>query len=413
MVVQLRLSRLQADHWRRYTEVRRKMNGIQYRVFQPQNLGELRIYGLAKNMLKLFSKYRDQDQLERIKYERDYLGKRLLADAVEAIAEIIALLSIAYQIVHRVQPIGQFILVQQLVSRALGGMHTLANEYNSIDEDLATMVDYEYFMKLPRADVDAVKLLDDVRTIQVENVSFTYPGADRAVLCNISMTVPAGQHIAIVGENGAGKSTLIKLLLGLYTPTEGSIRINDIKLQDIQKDVWHAKLGVLQQEFLRYEFLSIKENVTNGDISRPYSDERYSAALLDAEADEFIRALPSKDKTLLGRWYEDTDGTKGVELSGGQWQRIALARNFYRNAPIIILDEPTSAIDALAESRIFKHLFSSSEKTVIAISHRLSTVRKADVIYMMDHGRIVEQGTYRELVERRGKFYRMFESQIT
>lgn len=412
VVIQFRLSRLQAEHWRSTTEARRKKNGIQYNVFQPQNLAELRVYGVARKMLELFAKYRADDQLERIGFERAYIGKRLLADMVEAAAEIIALVSIAMQIVQRAQPIGQFILVQQLVSRALSGMHQLASEYNSIDEDLAAMVDYEFFMRLPRDDDAGKRAVRVAREIRVENVSFRYPQTDRDVLQNISFDITAGRRIAIVGENGAGKSTLVRLLLGLYTPTDGRITIDGVDLREVDKDSWHAQLGVLQQEFISYFFLSIRENITNGDVRRPFSQERYEQALEFAQAREFIDALPSGDRTLSSPWFSEGKDVKGTQLSGGQWQRVALARNFYRDAPIVILDEPTSAIDALAETRIFKHLFAAKDKTIIAVSHRLSTVRKADEIIMIEQGKIVERGTYDELIARGGRFYRMFESQI-
>ena len=412
VVIQFRLSRLQAEHWRSSTEARRKKNGIQYNVFQAQNLAELRVYGVARRMLELFAEYRADDQLERIGFERKYIGKRLMADMVEAAAEIIALVSIAVQIVQRAQPIGQFILVQQLVSRALSGMHQLASEYNSIDEDLAAMVDYEFFMRLPRVDAASKRTVRAPREIRVENVSFRYPQTDRDVLQDVSFDITAGRRIAIVGENGAGKSTLVRLLLGLYNPTEGKITIDGVDLQEINKDSWHRQLGVLQQDFISYYFLSIRENITNGDVGRPFSQERYDQALDLAQAREFVDALPSKDRTLSSPWFGEGEEVKGTQLSGGQWQRVALARNFYRDAPIVILDEPTSAIDALAESRIFKHLFASRDKTIVAVSHRLSTVRKADEIIMMEQGKVVERGTYDELIACDGRFYRMFESQI-
>jgi ATP-binding cassette subfamily B protein/ATP-binding cassette subfamily C protein len=149
-----------------------------------------------------------------------------------------------------------------------------------------------------------------------------------------------------------------------------------------------------------------------GKVSAPVSRDHFEAALDRAEARTFLEKLPKGVDSFVNQWMEHNDGTSGVDLSGGQWQRLALARNFYRNSPIVILDEPTSAIDALAESRIFKHLFAEKNRTVITISHRLTTIERADVIYMMESGKLVEQGTHKELVAKKGAYYHMFESQL-
>lgn len=203
VIVQVKLSRLQAAHWRRNTEVRRKASGITYSVFQVSNLAELRIYNAAKAMLQLRAKYRDLDQLERIQYERKYLGRRIIADTIEAAAEVVSLVAIAWQIIHQLQPIGQFVYVQQIISRALSGMHTLISEFNGIDEDLVTMYDYESFMQLPIVAAGKNLTVDTVEKIQLTNVSFRYPNTTTDVLKNISLSIHKGQHVAIVGENGA------------------------------------------------------------------------------------------------------------------------------------------------------------------------------------------------------------------
>jgi ATP-binding cassette subfamily B protein/ATP-binding cassette subfamily C protein len=177
-------------------------------------------------------------------------------------------------------------------------------------------------------------------------------------------------------------------------------------------DSWHKQLAVLQQDYLSYSFATAKDNVAFGQVNRPFDQDVFDAALDKAEAREFIGKLPKGEDSYVSPWMAHKDGTNGVDLSGGQWQRMALARNFYRQAPIIILDEPTSAIDALAESRIFNHLFADKSQTLIIISHRLTTIERADVIYMLKDGQIVEQGTASELIERRGEFFTMFESQV-
>ena len=198
----------------------------------------------------------------------------------------------------------------------------------------------------------------------------------------------------------------------MYEPTKGSVLLDTHNLHDVATDSWHAQLGVLQQEFLKYGFATAADNVRFGNIQAAHSPERLDQELADAEATSFVTELPQGKDGYVNVWMEDDDGNKGTELSGGQWQRLALARDFYRQAPIIILDEPTSAIDAAAEARIFDKLFSKKDRTIVAISHRLSTIRKADVIYMLKDGRIVETGTYTELLRAKGPFYTMFQSQL-
>ncbi len=190
------------------------------------------------------------------------------------------------------------------------------------------------------------------------------------------------------------------------------VMLDDENLEHIDVNTWHKYLGVLQQNYLAYGFATARDNVYYGDVNHPFNKVQYDEALSRAEAKSVIENLPSKEKTYLSTWMEDEAGNNGVDLSGGQWQRVALARNFYRDSPIIILDEPTSAIDALAESRIFKHLLTEKNRTIITISHRLTTVEKADVVYMLKDGQLVEQGTAKELIAKKGEFYTMFESQI-
>ena len=200
--------------------------------------------------------------------------------------------------------------------------------------------------------------------------------------------------------------------MGLYKPSKGTITIDSQDLQSLAISSWHKQLGVLQQDYLAYTFATARENIYYGDVSTPRDIARYESALDRAEARTFLDKLPKKADSYVSTWMEDSEGTNGIDLSGGQWQRLALARNFYRDSPIIILDEPTSAIDALAESRIFKHLFADKTKTVITISHRLTTIEKADIIYMLQEGKIVEHGTHTELVAKKGAYYTMFESQL-
>jgi ATP-binding cassette subfamily B protein/ATP-binding cassette subfamily C protein len=285
-------------------------------------------------------------------------------------------------------------------------------QIGTLDQDLANLFDYREFMQLPERVGGTKKLTQTPELIELQNISFNYPNAEAKVLDDVTMTIQRKSHIAIVGENGAGKTTLVKILTGLYDPVDGQVLVDGMNLKEIRIRDWHRQLGTLQQHSSPYDFASAKDGVIFGDVDRPYDEERYQNALAGAEAKSFVSKLPKGDQSLVNPWMEDEEGNKGVNLSGGQWQRLALARNFYRDSPIIILDEPTSAIDALAESRIFKRLLKDKSKTIITISHRLTTVEKADVIYMLKDGKIVEQGTHAELIKKRGEYFTMFESQL-
>lgn len=411
-IVQMKLSKASTKHWRENIETRRSQGMIEWQILQPRLMAELRLYGIIRYLLDLRIKLRDKDEKVRIEFERKYIGKKLAADVVEAGAEVTALVWIALQIISQTQPIGQFLYVQQIVSRILGGVNSLVSSVGNIDEDIANLFDYNEFMSLPLQKGGKTKLTTVPGTIELRDVTFKYPKASNDVLRNVSLAIKQNQHVAIVGENGAGKSTLIKLLTGLYSPTKGGVFIDDESLDTVDMSSWHKQLGVLQQDFIQYSFATAKDNIYYGDTQRPFDAKRFDAALQKAEAKEFIDKLPKGVESYVSTWMEDDAGNNGTDLSGGQWQRLALARNFYRDSPIIILDEPTSAIDALAESRIFKQLFKETNKTIITISHRLTTVQKADVVYMLKDGEIVEQGTAKELIAAKGEFYRMFESQI-
>ena len=411
-IVQFRLSRLTSSYWRKNTNVRRRMWWIEYAISKPENIAEMRLYGIVKHLLAERATLRDKDQLQMIKYERSFMVKRFGGEVLQAAAEVAALVWVTLEIIAHRQPIGQFVLVQQMVSRILGSVDSLISTYNSIDEEVANMVDYQRFMELPLADTKPSLALGMNKSITVRHVKFQYPGSETLVLKGLSLEIKRGQHVVIVGENGAGKTTLVKLLTGLYQPTGGEILIDEQNLSEVNMVDWHRQLAVLSQSFIRYDFATAYENVWYGDVSRELDRERLAAALKQAEADDFVKKLPKGGDSYVDKWMTDDSDDKGVDLSGGQWQRLALARNFYRDAPIVILDEPTSAVDAAAEARIFRHLFKQKDKTIIAISHRLSTVKKADVIYFMKDGRIVEQGSCSELIAKRGEFYEMFKEQL-
>jgi ABC-type multidrug transport system fused ATPase/permease subunit len=238
------------------------------------------------------------------------------------------------------------------------------------------------------------------REIRFRDVTFAYPGSDRPVLEAFDLTIPAGTSLAIVGQNGAGKTTLAKLLCRLYDPQAGGIEVDGVDLRDLDTDAWRSRLAAVFQDFIRFE-LPLRDNVAPGGAP----DDAVIAALADAGASG-LAAL----ETPLARGYEG-----GTELSGGQWQRVALARALCAvrlGAGLVLLDEPTAHLDVRGEAEIFDRILAATRKvTTILISHRFSTVRHADRICVLEHGRVVELGTHDELVALGGRYRTMFDLQ--
>jgi len=243
--------------------------------------------------------------------------------------------------------------------------------------------------------------------VRFEEVSFTYPGSEEPALQQISLHLKPGDSLALVGENGSGKTTLIKLLTRLYRPDTGRILLDGLDLQQWDADALRQRIGVIFQDFGRYQFL-VGENVGAGDMSHFEDRKRWQEAAEKGMAHDFIAKLPQQYDTQLGKWFKG-----GRELSGGQWQKIALARAFMRTrADLLVLDEPTATMDAAAEATIFEHFRELSRgKMTILISHRFSTVRMADQIVVIDKGHIVEQGSHAQLMQLAGQYAYLFSLQ--
>jgi ATP-binding cassette subfamily B protein len=242
------------------------------------------------------------------------------------------------------------------------------------------------------------------RGIRFEDVGFRYPDAEGWALRHVSLFIPHGQSLALVGQNGAGKTTFIKLLTRLYTPTEGRILLDGLDLQTWDDAVLRSRLGVIFQDFNQYQF-RFRENVGVGSVEHLEDAPRVHRAVEEGGATELLAGLAEGLETPLGRWFKD-----GTELSGGQWQKVALARAFMREeADILVLDEPTAALDAEAEHAIFQRFRELARgRTTLLISHRFSTVRMADRIVVIEHGQLVEQGTHAELMALGGRYAHLF-----
>lgn len=279
---------------------------------------------------------------------------------------------------------------------SIGGMYEdnlyLSNLYDFLEEEV------------PKSWGKATIGLNPQDGIRFENVSFTYPGSSKPALTNISLHLKPREKLAIVGENGSGKTTLIKLLTRLYTPDSGRIFLDGLDLQEWDVDVLRRRIGVIFQNFVRYQF-TVGENIGVGDVEHLENKTQWKTAAEKGMAQSFIDQLPQSFHTQLGRWFKG-----GQELSGGQWQKIALSRAFMRSqADILVLDEPTSAIDAQAEFEIFNHFRAITQnQMVLLISHRFSTVRMADKILVIENGEVIEQGTHEELLQLGGRYAKLF-----
>ncbi|HEX7264803.1 MAG TPA: ABC transporter ATP-binding protein [Candidatus Dormibacteraeota bacterium] len=295
--------------------------------------------------------------------------------------------------------------VQGSIQGILGGFSGMY-EHNLYLNNLFELMETKSTMPQPAV---TVKVPQPMRgEIRFEHVTFAYPGAEANALTDLSFTVKPGETLAIVGRNGAGKTTLFKLICRLYDPNEGRILVDGIDIRDFDPTELRAQIGAMFQDYVTYQ-ATASENIGLGNVQDINDRERIEVAGAQAGAAELISGLPEGYDTALGKWFDH-----GVNLSGGEWQKVALARAFMRDAKILLLDEPTSALDAQAEYDLFERLRSLTRgRTAVYISHRFSTVRRADRIVFLEHGRLVEEGTHAALMKLNGRYARLFRMQAS
>jgi len=306
--------------------------------------------------------------------------------------------------------VGDLTFLAGAFSRSRLLIESLFGAVNNIAEQALYVKDLFDFFETEPGIVSAPNAIPAPRPIrggfEFRNVSFAYPGSDRRVLSGVSFRFDVNERIALIGENGAGKTTLVKLLARLYDPTQGAILLDGIDLREYNVDDLRREIGVIFQDYMRYDML-VRDNIGFGRIEDLTNQDRIEHSARKSLAAAVIDQLPRAYGQMLGRRFED-----GVDLSTGQWQKIALARAYMRDAQVLILDEPTASLDARAEYEVFQRFAElTRDRMAILISHRFSTVRMADRILVLADGEILEQGTHQQLVTLGGRYAELFELQ--
>jgi len=404
--------RLRFHEWRlKNTENERRAWYYNWALTDRETAAEIRIFGLGDHFQSLYQLVRSKLRNER----RQLAWNQSIAEVLTAtIALLITGLALGYMLWKAVLgslTLGDLALFYQAFQRGQRLMGTLFENLGEIYSNSLFLNDLFEFLALePKVNDPAQPVAVPARLtegIRFEGVTFHYPGSERVALSDFDITIPAGRIVAIVGANGAGKSTLVKLLCRFYDPEQGRVLLDGVDLRDVKLQELRRQITILFQEPVYYQN-TFSENITLGDLSTPVDDKRVAYAANAAGADQTVAGLPNGYDTLLGKWFKG-----GTELSVGEWQRLALARAYWRQAPILVLDEPTSAMDPWAEHdwlQRFREL--ASNHTTLMITHRFTTAMYADIIHVMEHGRVIESGSHAELLARNGRYAQSWREQM-
>lgn len=411
LYIYFRSERLMHDWLNASAPDRRLLSYLESVVTTDQTAAEIRIFGLGSHFRKRFRELSFRLRTERMRHLRRRFSGRFAASSIALLTAAAALGWMILKVLYNNASLGDLAVFYQVFSRGQSLMQSLLGGVNQAFSSglyLSNLFEFLDLKPAVKAPVDPRPFPKAILSgIRFSNVTFYYPGTSTPALKDFDLFIPAGKVVAVVGVNGAGKSTLVKLLCRFYDPAHGTVDIDGININAFDPAELRRKLSVHFQ-FPVYYHETAQKNIAFGDITREPTELEVSAAAETAGADEFIRKLPRKYQTMLGRHFVD-----GQELSGGQWQRIALARAYYRKAPILILDEPTSFMDSWSELEWFNRLRELlSTKTGLIITHRFTIAMRADTIHVVNDGEIIESGSHRELLDRGGFYAKSWESQM-
>lgn len=378
---------------------------------------EIRLFSLQEHLLGRYQSLYKHLQVERLKLARDRQRTDLFRVVGKAINTGLVAIGLVVLVAQNLLSVGAFVAFLSAAERLSETIAMIITwGIGQADNDLRYMNDLFEFLERDDEEQDkreavstaaeqsAGPRFEQVPAIVFDAVSFAYPGTERQVLDRLTLTLAPGERVALVGENGAGKTTLAKLLLGLYRPTAGRILVDGVDLNSLDQQAWRRQVAAVFQDYVKYE-LSARENIGYGDLAQLNDVASIDTAAAKSGADQVIMQLPKGYETMLGRAYDE----QGHDLSIGQWQKLAIARAYLRNGMVLVLDEPTAALDARAEVDVYRQFRNMAEgRSVLLISHRLGSARLADRIVVLEYGQIVEEGTHAELLGRGGQYAELY-----
>lgn len=392
---------------RSWTTERRELDYLRYAGASDVTAKEVKLFGLADFLALRFKMLANKYFLANKALAIRRASWGVIFNFLGALSYYIAYIVIVYRALNGLITIGDLTFLAGSIQRVKSKMQSFFIRFTSISESALFLQDYFDFLDLPDEEYGETNFEALPESPKVgfrfENIGFQYPNSEKWVVRHINFTLKASEKLAFVGENGAGKTTLIKLLLRFYEPTEGTIYLDEVPIHRFKKSVYQQYFGVIFQDFVKFE-LTVRENIAVGKIKDIDNDTKILEAADKSLAIDVIDDLPTGLEQQLGRRFKN-----GKDLSGGQWQKIALARAYMKDAKVLVLDEPTSALDARAEYEAFQRFIALTEgKTAILISHRFSTVRMADRILVLKNGTVHEIGTHQELMDHQDLYAELF-----
>lgn len=395
---------------RSWTQERRELDYLRYAGASDVTAKEVKLFGLSDYLALRFKGLSDKYYTQSKKLAKQRAAWGSVFNVIGTAAYYGAYVLIIFRTVAGIFSLGDLTFLSGSFNRLRSKLQGFFTRFTAITESALYLQDYFEFLDLTFTEDNSEEKLPLPEKIQkgfeFKNVGFKYPKSETWVVRNINFELRAGEKMAFVGENGAGKTTLIKLLLRFYEPTEGEILLDDVPVNAYKQTEYQQYFGVIFQDFVKFE-LTLRENIAMGEIGELQNQERIDKAAEKSLAKEVISALPKGYEQQLGKRFKH-----GKDLSGGQWQKVAIARAYMKDAEVLILDEPTSALDARAETEAFQRFIKLTEgKTAVIISHRFSTVRIADRIMVLKDGAVLEIGTHQELMNNNKLYAELFNLQ--